>query len=295
VTIGGELMADGRRVVPPERRRIGYVPQEGALFPHLTVAANVGFGVPRRGRHGPRVEKYLEMVGMAEYGKRYPHQLSGGQQQRVALARALATEPRLVLLDEPFSSLDAALRASVRLDVAGVLREARTTAVLVTHDQDEALSMADRVAVLRDGRIVQSGDPEDLYTHPVDVELAMFLGEANVIAGTVDGGRVADTPLGRVGLSEGCAVEPGPVTVLVRPEQVIAYRDDAAPARVVMCEYYGHDAVLRVQAPGLGDGVLVRVKGDDALPPGSAVRLEARGPVVAWPALAEARLVVDPR
>src|SRR5580700_11123776 len=155
IAIGDRVVdGPGSTHVPPERRQIGYVPQEGALFPHLTVAANVGFGLPARQRRGARTEELLEAVGLAGMGSRYPHQLSGGQQQRVALARALAIRPGIVLLDEPFSSLDAGLRSSVRQDVARVLAEARTTAVLVTHDQDEALSMASRVAVLRDGQFV---------------------------------------------------------------------------------------------------------------------------------------------
>ncbi len=169
-TIGiGGVLVDGPGVhLPPERRRIGYVPQEGSLFPHLTVAGNVGFGLPARQhgarqRRGGKVEALLETVGLAGFGLRYPHQLSGGQQQRVALARALAIEPAVVLLDEPFASLDAHLRASVRADVQEIFRRAGTTAVLVTHDQDEALSVADRVAALRDGRIAQCAPPEDLY------------------------------------------------------------------------------------------------------------------------------------
>ena len=148
----GDSLVDGPGVyVAPERRRIGYVPQEGSLFPHLTVEANVGFGLAARDRRAGRAASMLEMVGLAGLGRRYPHQLSGGQQQRVALARALAIQPAVVLLDEPFASLDAHLRASVRADVQDIFRRAGTTAVLVTHDQDEALSVADRVAALRDG------------------------------------------------------------------------------------------------------------------------------------------------
>src|ERR1700691_372873 len=149
----GDVLVDSPGVhLPPARRRIGYVPQEGSLFPHLTVEANVGFGLAARERRGGKVASMLEAVGLGGLGKRYPHQLSGGQQQRVALARALAIEPALVLLDEPFSSLDAGLRSSVRSDVQDVLRAGGVTAVLVTHDQDKALSVADQVAVIRDGR-----------------------------------------------------------------------------------------------------------------------------------------------
>ena len=164
-TIGiGDVLVDGPGVyVAPERRRIGYVPQEGSLFPHLTVEGNVGFGLTARERRGGKVAGLLETVGLGGFGKRYPHQLSGGQQQRVALARALAIEPAVVLLDEPFASLDAHLRASVRADVHEIFRRAGTTAVLVTHDQDEALSTADWVAALRHGKIAQCAAPEDLY------------------------------------------------------------------------------------------------------------------------------------
>jgi iron(III) transport system ATP-binding protein len=145
--------------VPPERRHIGFVPQDGALFPHLTVHGNVAFGLPRSARHGPFVDELLELVGLSALGGRYPHELSGGQQQRVAIARALAPRPRLVLLDEPFASLDASLRAVVRAEVLGALRAVGTTGVLVTRDQDEALSVADYVAVLRNGVITQAGPP----------------------------------------------------------------------------------------------------------------------------------------
>jgi iron(III) transport system ATP-binding protein len=202
VTIGGRAVdgpaASGRSVhVPPERRRIGYVPQEGSLFPHLTVAANVGFGLPGRRRRGSAVSELLAAVGLAGLGGRYPHQLSGGQQQRVALARALAIRPHVVLLDEPFASLDAHLRASVRADVLALLARTGTTAVLVTHDQDEALSTADLVAVLRDGRIAQCAAPQELYSRPADANIARFIGDANLIEGVLDDGTV-DTILGRL-------------------------------------------------------------------------------------------------
>ncbi len=223
----GERVVDGAAVhVQPEQRRIGYVPQEGGLFPHLTVAANVGFGLSRAARRG-RVSELLELVGLADLGRRYPHQLSGGQQQRVALARALAIAPEVVLLDEPFASLDAHMRASVREEVQRILQASATTTLLVTHDQDEALSLADRVAVLRDGQIAQYATPRELYARPLDDRLARFVGEANLIAGVLDGAFV-DTPLGRLPalwhgepLPSSCAV-----SVLVRPEQIDLRRAD---------------------------------------------------------------------
>ncbi|HEY3811079.1 MAG TPA: ABC transporter ATP-binding protein [Acidimicrobiales bacterium] len=294
VRLGATVFDDGRSLLPPERRRIGYVPQDGALFPHLRVAANVAFGLPRKaGRQ--RIGPLLEAVGLTGMERRYPHQLSGGQQQRVALARALAIEPEVVLLDEPFSALDAAMRATVRREVAQILREQGTTTVLVTHDQDEALSMADRVAVLRDGRIVVDAAPEELYRSPLDADLAGFLGEANLLPGTVEGG-VARTALGRLVLQDGLAAEwPEPgrgAVVLVRPEQ-LEVRTRAAvpagggiPARVIDRAFFGHDAVLRVVPAVLADGqaLLVRVTGHSAPPPGAEVLLTVRAPVMAWPA-----------
>jgi iron(III) transport system ATP-binding protein len=288
IRLGSTVVDDGSTVVAPERRRVGYVPQEGALFPHLTVAANVGFGLPRRTRRAHRsetVDEMLEMVGMAAMAGRYPHQLSGGQQQRVAVARALAAKPGLVLLDEPFSSLDASLRATLRADVADILSETRTTTLLVTHDQDEALSMADTVAVLRDGTIVQAGTPEEIYSHPVDVQLARFVGDANLVRGELTGGRAA-TALGSLAVVN--PVPDGSVTVLLRPEQLEVEVGGTGPSgRVMACEYYGHDAVMRVRAALDGNDrteLFVRVEGRMALAPGTEVSLRAVGPVTAWPA-----------
>ena len=294
VTIGGSVV-DGPDVhLAPERRKIGYVPQEGSLFPHLTVAANIGFGLPARERRGAKVEALLATVGLDGLGGRYPHQLSGGQQQRVALARALAIEPAVVLLDEPFASLDAHLRASVRADVQRIFRASGTTAVLVTHDQDEALSVADLVAVLRRGTIAQCAPPEELYSRPVDPDLARFIGDANLLDGVLAGGAV-ETVLGRLPLSQDAqphdapphgATEQGRATVLVRPEQIELSADgDGTPARIVAYGYHGHDAVVRVRPDGGADGetLLVRIIGGQPYPVSSPVTLRARGPVLAWP------------
>jgi iron(III) transport system ATP-binding protein len=180
----GEIRIDGRPVatpdasVPPERRRIAVVPQEGALFPHLSVLGNVAYGLGRASRRAGRAAAVLDLVGLAGFEDRMPHHLSGGQQQRVAVARALAPRPPIVLLDEPFNALDAALRADLRRDVWQALRADGATAVLVTHDQAEALSMAEEIGVMRDGRIVQTGPPELLYRAPADPWVAGFVGEA---------------------------------------------------------------------------------------------------------------------
>jgi iron(III) transport system ATP-binding protein len=299
ITIGDRVVDGPGSYIPPERRKIGYVPQEGALFPHLTVANNVGFGLSARERRGGRTAELLEAVGLAGMGARYPHQLSGGQQQRVALARALAIRPEVVLLDEPFASLDAHMRASVRSDVRQICQQAGTTAILVTHDQDEALSLAHRIAVLRDGKIVQYAAPQDLYTQPADPALARFVGDANLLDGQLsdsglagsDGARTVDTIFGALPLADTDPIAPGHVTVLIRPEQLELIAGPGAPpdsgclsGRVVAREYYGHDAVVRIQPDGGPDGqeVIVRTTGGPQLPTGSPVTVRARGPVIAW-------------
>ncbi len=286
----GENMVDGDGAhVHPEHRKIGYVPQEGGLFPHLTVAANVAFGLPRPARRGG-ASHLLEMVGLGALERRYPHQLSGGQQQRVALARALAIKPEIVLLDEPFASLDAHLRASVREEVVKVLRASATTTLLVTHDQDEALSLADLVAVLRDGRIAQCATPQDLYARPVDDELARFVGDANLISGVLEG-TLVDTPLGKLPAQwrGEPLTTPCPVTILIRPEQIDLHPTGdggSLSGQIVHSGYHGHDAVLHVRLDrDHGEqSLIVRTPGDVHLAPGTNIGLSARGPVLVWPA-----------
>ena len=307
VRIGDATVDDGDHYVPPERRRIGYVPQEGALFPHLTVIANVGFGLPRSERRGERVKRLIEMVGLSGLEDRYPHQLSGGQQQRVALARALTVEPELVLLDEPFASLDANLRATVRADVAQILHEAGTTAVLVTHDQDEAFSMADHLAIIRGGRITPAAAPQDFYAHPLDADMAMFVGEANLLSGTIEG-AYATTVLGRLPLrgadADSASSAPVAATVLVRPEQIDVCPDSQVgeadawhsepgglAGRVVRSDYHGHDALLTIRplvpAGGVDELIVARVEGNQVFPRDADVTVRAHGSVLAWPRRAE--------
>ncbi len=302
VQLGGEVVDDGRHVfVPSEHRRIGYVPQEGALFPHLSVGRNVAFGLRRGPHRRQRVLELLDMVGLTGLHRRYPHQLSGGQQQRVALARALATDPEIVLLDEPFSSLDASLRASVRAEVHDVLLRAGTTSILVTHDQDEALSMADQVAVLRHGVIAQLDTPSGLYRRPLDPALARFLGESNVLhapvgarrdgggeggSGAGSGGMAADTPLGSLAVEGWPDASPGGwAHVMIRPEQLLIVEAESArmAATVESYQYFGHDAVVRVRPEFDLPELVVRVTGGVPLVTGSRVGLTVQGPVVAWP------------
>jgi iron(III) transport system ATP-binding protein len=250
VRTGDRLLCGAGTFVAPERRRIGMVFQDGALFPHLNVAANVGYGLPRAQRKGLRVAEALAMVGLGGYAGRLPGTLSGGQQQRVALARALAPRPSVLLLDEPFSNLDAALRARVRSEVHGVLADAGVTAVFVTHDQEEAFVLGDEVAVMRDGRIVQRATPAELYRRPVDPWVARFVGDANLVAGAAEG-SIARTVLGDVPLA---ADRHGPVEVLVRPEQLAlgspGPNGSGGSADVELVEFYGHDAVVIVRLEG---------------------------------------------
>lgn len=219
VHLNGQLLADGPRMVPTHRRGIGYVPQDGALFPHLSVADNVGFGLAR---HDPqrqaRIAELMDMVSLdVAMLQRRPHELSGGQQQRVALARALAQRPRLMLLDEPFSALDTGLRATTRKAVAKLLTQAGITTILVTHDQTEALSFADQVAVMRLGQLAQVGRPQDLYLRPADAVTARFLGDAVVLPAQLTGGW-ASCALGRVAADD--AQRSGAVSLMLRPEQL---------------------------------------------------------------------------
>ncbi len=290
ITIGDQVMdgGDGRRFVAPKQRRIGYVTQEGALFPHLTVAKNVGFGLHRGPQRTQRVAELLDMVGLADLGHRFPHQLSGGQQQRVALARTLAVAPTLVLLDEPFTSLDAGLRSSVRADVKRILRDAETTALLVAHDQDEALSWADVVAVLREGRITEESSPRDIYVRPTDTATASFVGVANLIDGRAEGLWV-ESALGRLSLLPGSTPfgEPTTVVVLVRPEQLQVGLGRNAPGlqgHVVDIQFYGHDIVMTVapDQPCGTDVVIARASGGLAADIGTSVTLTVAEPVHAW-------------
>jgi iron(III) transport system ATP-binding protein len=280
IQLGGRLVAGEGVDVPPERRRVGLVPQEGALFGHLTVAGNVGFGLDRAARRGSRVDEVLELVGLAGYGRRRPDELSGGQQQRVALARALAPEPALVLLDEPFTALDAGLRAEVREQVRAALRAAGATAVLVTHDQQEALGAADVVAVLRDGRVVQSGPPRSLYGTPADLGVGTFVGEAVVLPATVRAGR-AVTTLGAFPVEGPDAVG----HVLLRPEQLLLGPTGEIRATVTEVVFHGHDTTILLAVDDGADGVLVRCRTAEQTGPavGERVGVAVRGSARFYP------------
>ena len=289
VQLEDRVVEDARTRVPPDKRGVGYVPQEGALFPHLDAAGNILFGLPRRKRTDARLREMLDVAELSHgLAARFPHELSGGQQQRVAIARALAPAPSVVLLDEPFSSLDAALRVSAGREVSRVLRHAGATAILVTHDQGEALSLADQVALMRQGRFVQVDAPNRLYESPVDLLAAQFVGGASVLEGAARNG-VAQTVLGAVEIT---GATDGPIRLLVRPEQ-LEVSTDAGPepepagaepkATVDEVSYYGAHVVLRLR---LVDGRILTARGPSARPPlvGDVVAVTLRGPLLAHPA-----------
>jgi iron(III) transport system ATP-binding protein len=277
VEVAGRVVSGAGTWVPPEERRVGMVFQDYALFPHLTVAENVGFGLKRRTRAG-RVAELLAIVGLDDLGRRYPHELSGGQQQRVALARALAPAPELVLLDEPWSNVDPFLRETLRAEVAEIIRPLGVTAVLVTHDREEAFSLADRVALMRDGAIVQEGSAEELYFAPSSRWAAEFVGAANVLAGRIVDGRI-QTPLGAFPANGNSSSAAG--KVLVRPELLELEPDPAGAAEVVGREFRGHDVFYRVLLDGVE--LVSQRPSTEVVPLGSRVSIrlhEGRVPVV---------------
>jgi iron(III) transport system ATP-binding protein len=287
IRVAGTVVAGPRTHVPAHRRQVALVPQEGALFPHLSVAENIAYGLGRTARRSGRVDEVLQLIGLESYHRRMPHQLSGGQQQRVALGRALAPRPRLILLDEPFSALDAGLRADLRQDVRDALRADGATAVLVTHDQGEALSLADHLAVMRDGIVVQAGPPADVYAAPADFWVARFVGDAMLLAGTVRDGR-AHTVAGEAPLlNDAGGGGDRRVTVLLRPEQLrLTPGGQPGPGqitgRVLRHDFHGHDSLTVIR---LDDGTELqsrRLNDGPMVEPGAAVGLAIHGAVRAW-------------
>lgn len=285
---GQSVYESGGRMVPAHERGVGLVPQEGSLFPHLSVAQNVGFGLTNLSRRErrTRVEETLELVSLEHLGRRRPHELSGGQQQRVALARAIAPGPQIILLDEPFSSLDEYLRESLREEVRELFVKLGVTVVLVTHDQGEALALGDQVVVMRDGRIVQMDDPRTTYYRPTDITLARFLGEAVILPGDIvaDGSNLpaVSCVFGTLPVSSWHG-KTGKCEVLIRPENIQisaampGVRSGAGKSGLVGTvqgqTFYGHDGVIRVKVPEIPEQVSVRVLGDRSFTVGDEVQL----------------------
>lgn len=277
IQIGGKTVFSAQSSISAEERRVGFVPQDAALFPHLSVAKNIEFGLNKMpaALRAQRVAELLQLVDLVGFEERMPHQLSGGQRHRVALARALAPKPQLILLDEPFSSLDAELRVRLREDVRTVIAKTGTTAILVTHDQEEALSIATRVAVLRDGEFAQIGIPSEIYRAPADVEMATFLGDSVIINGVVKDDKVVTdlgllTPLNKV--ANGATGR-----VAIRPENFYLQPNPNGEGEVIGRQYFGHDALVEVKLPKLV--IQARANGPFAPEIGMKVTVWVRGQV----------------
>lgn len=249
VTLDGTLVADGNHHVKPEQRRVGMVFQDYALFPHLRVNENVEFGIHKLSaddrRH--RVEEMLSLTGLSEYGHRYPHELSGGQQQRVALARALAPKPVLLLLDEPFSNLDPDMTYKMRGELHGVLKATHTTAVLVTHDHEEAFTMADKVAVLHQGRLEQFDSPETIYHLPASRFVAEFVGQADFIPGKIQDNAVV-TEIGNLPLPKHYQGH-DQVVVMIRPDDITVSANENSDAKIETRQFRGSETLYGIRLP----------------------------------------------
>ena len=288
IVVGGQVAAGEGRWLPPEQRGVGMVFQDYALFPHLTVAENVGFGLAKYSstERSDRVKKLLRLVGLEGMGERYPHNLSGGQQQRVALARALAPRPALVMLDEPFSNLDAALRVQMREEVRRILKETGAAAIFVTHDQKDALAISDRVAVMNLGQIEQIGSPREIYQYPHTPFVARFVGQTNLLIGEISlqNEHTVVTQIGPVpcvhnhGLPRGAAV-----VVSIRPDSFEADPTGPISAVVRRIVYTGNavEAEVEVRGYGAGTPLMVHVHPGEHVQPGQSLRFRVRPDFVA--------------
>jgi len=284
VAIDGAIVADKHRSVPTRRRDVGLVPQEGALFPHLDVAANITFGLSRHERSGPRVTELMDLLELPrDLAHRRPAELSGGQQQRVAVARALAPNPRVLLLDEPFSSLDAALRSSTGRSVVNAIRTSKATAVLVTHDQDEALSLADKVGVMDHGQLLQADTPSTVYAQPASPFVASFVGEGALLTSRirrVNGTAFATCSFGEMPLAND--VPGDSALVFIRPEQVTVRPDPAGVALVSSVAFHGHDAMVRMINEESGESISARVDAPVMPLVGTRMAIQLRGSALAF-------------
>jgi iron(III) transport system ATP-binding protein len=277
IRFGDQLVSVSSIVVPPERRKVGYVAQEGALFPHLTVAENIGFGITDQKIKADLIAELLKLIGMSKFAKRMPTELSGGQQTRVALARALAPEPKMMLLDEPFSALDAALRDELRAEVSDLLKARKTTTLMVTHDREEALVVADVVALMRSGQIVQTGTPAEVYRNPISPEVAISTGDVLLLDSAKDAAGNISSVFTPAKLTDATAGK-----LVIRPEEIrITSAGAGIAALVVDLDYYGHDAVVHLDAAG--SRIDVRIADPATLKVGDRVGLEHVGPIRWFP------------
>ncbi len=281
ISLAGQDVSNEYLFVPPEKRKLGLVFQDYALFPHLTVAQNIRFGLqPKfRGNIDERVQEMLQLTRLAQLSHRFPHELSGGEQQRTALARCLAPFPHMLLLDEPFSSLDASLRKELRAEVKEILRETQITTILVTHDQEEALSMSDRLAVMLNGSVQQVGTPRELYWSPNREDIAYFMGEANLLPGQASGHEV-ECVLGQLPIQNEIV---GPVQVMLRPETIhVNLGNEGQRGRVLDIEFYGHDQILRIELD-TGERLLARRDAIQPFLPGQQISVQPVGVFPVFP------------
>ena len=281
IRFGKQLVSFSSVHLPPHKRKIGYVPQEGALFPHLNIADNISFGIDRsvftKDQIRQTVKEMLALTEMDGFAKRMPHQLSGGQQTRVALARALAIKPSIVLLDEPFSALDTELRTELRSHVIELLRSQNTTAILVTHDREEGLVAADVIALMREGKIVQQGSPEDVYSKPTSPSIAMSTGDALILNATQLADGTTQHILNPI-KSTVSSIANG--HIVVRPEEIKLTKvlsPGSINGRITKIDYYGHDAMVGINVDN--QQLQVRIPGPFDFNVGESVALEHVGPI----------------
>ena len=284
IMLGEQTISDASHVVPPEKRGMGMVFQDYALFPHLSIADNIAFGLNGLSRQEKRqrVSEVLELVELPDLSERYPHELSGGQQQRVALARALAPNPRLLLMDEPFSNLDTDLRRQLSQEVRDILKRRGIAAIMVTHDQQEAFTISDSIGILSAGRVQQWGTPEDLYYQPVSPEVAAFVGKGELFNGRVNEGLAVETELGALEFAEPLGVDPGcDVQLFLRPGDLYLSREGGVPGEILSSEFQGNLTAYRVRLEN-GREVEVMEQGLKRYPNGErlGVRVAAHRPVV---------------
>ncbi|MFZ9442090.1 MAG: ABC transporter ATP-binding protein [Candidatus Nanopelagicaceae bacterium] len=283
IRFGNKLVSVSSLVLPPHKRNVGYVPQEGGLFPHLRVAENVAFALKGKVERTEReeiVSQMLALVGLSTFAKRFPHELSGGQQTRVALARALAIKPALVLLDEPFSALDQALRGEISGEVVALLKESKTTALMVTHDREDALVSADVIAVMRKGSVVQYGSPAEIYLNPISADVAESTGDVVTIPAHKVSNSEVISPLHNAGAIRAQVDLEG--LMLIRPEEILISRVEDSKgvrAKITKINYYGHDALIDLIIEGVSTPVRARVAGPESYVVGENVFAHYEGPI----------------
>jgi iron(III) transport system ATP-binding protein len=280
IRLGTQLIGLSSLSLAPHKRSTGYVPQQGALFPHLNVARNISFGIDRKKLSASQIQsltsEMLELIGMPGYEEAMPSELSGGQQTRVALARALAIQPKMVLLDEPFSALDAHLRNELRADVIALLRSQGATAILVTHDREEALVASDKVILMRDGAIAQFGSPEDVYENPTSPEIAVSTGDAMILPAQQSADGAVSYSLTNQSSN---FIPKRHGYVVIRPEEVLVADKGGIGATLISLDYFGHDAMLTFSLVGSGDLIKARVAGHSGYSVGQTLTISHQGPI----------------